>query len=281
MKKYPTSSITVRRMDFDFKNIPRYWINNSPFFTHILNSLSSTFPVGERFFVDSVRAFQDGLSDPKLKAEVRAFIGQEAMHAKEHEHFNAAIKAMGIDISFSENLVTKRMSFLKANTSKERQLAMTCALEHFTAILSEMVLTDPEFYNMVDPSVRHLWVWHAIEENEHKGVAFDVYQDQVNNYALRIQVMMLVTLFFMFNQTFFMARLVYRDKKHLDWKMWATGINQLWGNPGWFRKLIPSYLAYYRKDFHPWQHDTRALLEKWKADLDIDKHATVRRVSSS
>ena len=56
---HPEAGITVRRMDFEFREVPRYWADNDPHFTHLLNALSATFPEGERFFVDSVRLFQD------------------------------------------------------------------------------------------------------------------------------------------------------------------------------------------------------------------------------
>ena len=47
-----------------------------------MNALSTTFPDGERFFIDSVRNFQDQIKDPKLQKDIRAFIGQEANHGK-------------------------------------------------------------------------------------------------------------------------------------------------------------------------------------------------------
>jgi predicted metal-dependent hydrolase len=45
---------------------------------------------------------------------------------------------------------------------------------------------------------------------------------------------------------------------------WARGIWKYWGPQGAFTKLVPAYLDYYRPSFHPWQHDTRELLARWK-----------------
>ena len=85
--------ISVRRMDFEFTDIPRYWALNDPVCTHLLNALSLTFPDGERFFVDSVRALRDRVEDKARQKEISGFIGQEAMHSKEHETFNRCSKA--------------------------------------------------------------------------------------------------------------------------------------------------------------------------------------------
>jgi predicted metal-dependent hydrolase len=271
-RRHPRAPITVRRMDFDFTGVPRYWADNSPFLTHVLNALTATFPVGERFFVDSVRAFQDRITDPDLRAQVSAFIGQEAMHAKEHDSYNHYADAHGVDLAAIEKEIGARLDYLRKNMSPERQLAVTCAMEHFTAIMAEGFLSNPEMFDHLHPSMALLWQWHAVEENEHKAVAYDVFQQEVGDYWLRVRVMVLCTSMFLFNQTRFQLRLL-RDDGQLTPREWLRGMNRLWGRKGWFRAMIPSYFEYYKRDFHPWQHDTRALLEKWKARLALDANA--------
>lgn len=271
--KVAAPGLTVRRMDFDFEHLPRYWADGDPFLTHMLNALSATFPEGERMFIESVRAFRERVTDPELKKAVSDFIGQEAMHSKEHLAYNSYAKRHGIDLGFIEDFVTRRVAFIQGRFPPIRQLAITCALEHFTAILAEQILTTPEMYEKLDPIARELWLWHAVEENEHKAVAFDVYEQMGGSYALRVRVMLLTTYFFIAHQLWFQARLLRADGKLWDLGMWARGMNTLWGRKGWFRKLVPAYLDYYRRDFHPWQHDTRALLAKWKRELDLDAHA--------
>ena len=71
--------ITVRRLEFNPKAIKRHYFANSPLMSHFLTALSSTFPVGEQFFVNSVRNVRDKVSDPQLQAQIAAFIGQEAI----------------------------------------------------------------------------------------------------------------------------------------------------------------------------------------------------------
>lgn len=270
--KVEGSSITVRRMDFDFEKVPRYWADNSPFLTHMLNALSATFPVGERFFVESVRHYRDRITTPELKAQVSGFIGQEAMHAKEHDNYNHYARAHGIDLEAIENEIGGRIEFMKKNLAPERQLAITCALEHFTAIMAESFLTNPEMFEHMDPAMVKLWLWHAVEENEHKAVAFDVYQEQVGDYWIRVRAMAITTVMFTVNQARFQTRLLRADGE-LKPVQWLKGMNKLWGRKGWFRQMIPAYFEYYRRDFHPWQSDTRELLEHWKRELKLDEHA--------
>lgn len=270
--KVEGSSITVRRMDFDFEKVPRYWADNSPFLTHMLNALSATFPVGERFFVESVRHYRDRITTPELKAQVSGFIGQEAMHAKEHDSYNHYARAHGIDLEAIENEIGGRIEFMKKNLAPERQLAITCALEHFTAIMAESFLTNPEMFEHMDPAMVKLWLWHAVEENEHKAVAFDVYQEQVGDYWIRVRAMAITTIMFTVNQARFQTRLLRADGE-LKPVQWLKGMNKLWGRKGWFRQMIPAYFEYYRRDFHPWQSDTRELLDHWKRELKLDEHA--------
>lgn len=267
----PKSGITVRRMDFEFADIPRYWFNGDVLVTHLLNAMSATFPEGERFFVESVRAFREGITDPLLQKEVSAFIGQEAMHAKEHDTFNRYLEMTGLDMADVERRIKSNIDRARREAPPEFQLAMTCALEHFTAILAEQFLSKPELFENVDPQMRNLLIWHAIEETEHKGVAFDVFRSQVGDEELRIRVMRLVTFYFTMRNAMYTVRLMKSDGKLFSPSAWYKGIKTLWGKKGLFRGMLPSYLEYYERDFHPWQRDTRALVDEWKAKLKLDE----------
>lgn len=261
--------IPVRRMDFQFDDdIPTYWFGKDPFRTLLLTALSGTFPEGERFFVDAVRLFRDRIEDPALRQAVSGFIGQEAHHAKEHEAFNALMKRKGLPMPRIEAIVRQGLRYMREKLSPQRRLAMTCALEHFTAIMAELLLENPQLLEQMDPRVRALWIWHAIEESEHKAVAFDVYQETVKSYWVRVSQMAFNTLEFQFFITLHFTRLM-RHAGHLgNIPMIAKGLYELYVNPGWFRKLIPAYLDYYRPDFHPWQRDNKATLAFWRRELE-------------
>ncbi|PKM22025.1 MAG: metal-dependent hydrolase [Gammaproteobacteria bacterium HGW-Gammaproteobacteria-14] len=263
LRRTNQSDIQPRKMDFQFDpSLPRYWFAGDQFKTLLLTALSCTFPEGERFFVRSVRHYQKQLADPLLKEQVKGFIGQEAHHGNEHEAFNIFMEERGVPTKQVSDFVLNGLKMQGKWLSPERQLAKTCALEHFTAMLAELILEHPEFLEGMDDRMLPLWLWHAVEESEHKSVAFDVYQDQVNNYWVRTSEMAITTVEFIGFTIFhyFQLRAGMDDKR--DLRSVAKGLNWLVGKPGWLRRLGPSYLAYFKRDFHPSKRDSSALREK-------------------
>lgn len=262
-KKINQSDIQPRRMDFEFDpSIPVYWFDNDQFKSILLTSLSCTFPEGERFFVRSVRHFQKNIQDPLLREQVKGFIGQEAHHGNEHDVFNDFMESKGVPARKVDAFVKDGMKFLAKWLTPERQLAKTCALEHFTAMLAEMILEHPEFIKGMDERMVPLWLWHAIEESEHKSVAFDVYKDQVDSYWVRSSEMAFTTVEFIGFTFVHYWQLRNEMDDPTDWKSVQNGFNWLMGNPGWLRKLGKSYLAYYKRDFHPSKRDSKHLRQR-------------------
>lgn len=260
VKRLNKSDIQPRRMDFKFDpDLPLYWFDNSQFKTTLLTALSCTFPEGERFFVRSVRHYQPTLRSEKLKEEVKGFIGQEAHHGNEHEVFNALMQEKGMPTKKVEQFVYNGVRWQAKHISRERQLAKTCALEHFTAMLAETILEHPEFLKGMDERMLPLWLWHAVEESEHKSVAYDVYQEQVGDYWIRASEMALTTLEFTGFTIFHYLQLRAEMTDKRDWRSIRDGFNWLLGSPGFLRKLGPAYLSYYKRDFHPSQRDSRSL----------------------
>jgi len=264
--------MTIERRDvdleFDARVIPRDWCNADAFQTTLLAALSLLFPEGERFFVDSVKRYRTPALPPELARDVVGFIGQEAMHGKEHRAFNAMLHDHGYP---SAPIVDRRLRAfldeLRARMPPASQLAVTCALEHFTAMLAERLLADPRMAAEFDPSVRALWLWHALEEAEHKDVAFDVYRAIGGGYARRVAIMGLTTIvFFAVTARVHAALMRERGIWRRPWT-WRRGIARLWLYPGYFTRLVPAYLAYFSPRFHPSQRDARALLATWRERL--------------
>ena len=262
--------MTIQRRNVDFglsaQAIPRDWCHGDAYQTSFLNALSLLFPEGEKFFVDSVKRFRDAA--PGLEQEIAGFIGQEAMHGKEHRALNDLIVAHGYTSAPKIDAALRRfLRLVRKTLSGKSQLAATCALEHFTAMLAESLLTDERMRNDIDPAVRELWIWHALEEAEHKAVAFDVYQAAGGGYVRRVAIMLLTTAVFFAAQAIAHARLMI-DRKIL-WKpwTWVRGAARFWLWPGYFGRLVPAYLAYFRPSFHPNDRDTEAVLASWRDQL--------------
>jgi predicted metal-dependent hydrolase len=257
----------VRRPQFAFSeanDMPRYWWDNDPAKTLLLAALSASFPPGERFFIDSVRHYQDQITEPELKKAIKGFIGQEAHHSREHELMNGFLQERGVDLARLEREILGFMNLLRKHLSPERQLAHTVAVEHFTALMAEEFLLKYDALEQMDPRIAPIWAWHAIEESEHKAVAFDVYKAIGGSEFTRVTEMMIVSVLFPVFSAVHLVQLMKEDGQLGNMKSWLGAVNYMWGRPGVFRKLLPSYFKFYSPRFHPWDHDARGLVEKAK-----------------
>ena len=210
------ASFPVRRMNFDFNDVPEYWAKNSAGITHFMTALSALFPDGEKLFFDSVRAvrYHPAIKDNAvLQKEISAFIGQEAMHTHEHVGFNASAQKFGHDVDtldrHTDTVIQTTRKFMAklakpiGITQEMVDLTTTTALEHFTATIASQLLSNSHIQElMTDDTMKTMWLWHAIEENEHKAVAYDVFKGVFGKglraYALRTSslVISMVILFF-------------------------------------------------------------------------------------
>ena len=241
----------------------RWWMGGDPVATAFYNALSATFPKGEAFFVESVRAFRDG-ADPKLAAEIKAFVTQEVMHSREHVQFNKRAHEAGYDISKLEARVEWRLSITRARPPIVN-LAATMCLEHFTAILAHQLLKNPRHLGRADAESAALWRWHAIEEIEHKGVAYDTWLHATRawprskRWKVKAKVMLFVTRNFVVDRTLGTLWLLEQDGITGP-KAWARMLWFAWVRPGMLRRIIGAWFAFFLPRFHPWNHDDRGLI---------------------
>ena len=262
-----SSEMTIpgRKMTFAFRldDIPRYWNDNDAFKSTFMNALSCLFPEGERMFMEAVRAHQHRIHDDQLNEQIKGFIKQEAIHGNEHALYNDYLKKWGYPIDKINRFEKREKVWLKKWIPAAHRLAITCALEHFTAIMANQVLTDPRATEGMHPQFKELWRWHAIEETEHKAVAYDVYQQAVGSYWLRVLTMIQVTIMFCLRTSIYQAVFLWKDGQLFNPKTWWQGIRFYFLRPGLVRRILPEYLDYFRRDFHPWMHDNRELLQHW------------------
>jgi len=150
------TGITVRKLDFNPEKISRYYFARSPLMSHFLTALSSTFPVGEQFFVHSVRNVRDQITDPVLQTQIAAFIGQEAMHSKAHTEFNQAWRKDDYQLDNFQAWLERQNKHVR-NLPPKVQLAITSAFEHFTALLGGYILKHPEVLSTLDEDAMKLY----------------------------------------------------------------------------------------------------------------------------
>jgi len=248
----------------------RWWMGGDPVATAFYNALSATFPKGEGFFVEAVRMFRDG-ADEKLAREIKAFTTQEVMHSREHVQFNRRAIEAGYDLTPLEERVDYRLAITRAKPPIV-SLAATMALEHFTAILAHQLLAEPRHLRGADRDAADLWRWHACEEIEHKGVAYDTWLHATRHWTrwkrwkVKAKVMLYITRNFLVDRTSGALELMRQDGVSGP-QAWSKLLWYLWIYPGMFRKIAGAWFKFFVPGFHPWNEDDRRLLRTYDAGI--------------
>ena len=215
------------------------------------------------------------IQDPELKKAATAFIGQEAMHGREHEEYNEALFAVSKVAPKFERLVGGLLNWGKEKLPPSSRLSATIALEHFTALLAQQVLENEKLTKGQEPHFAAIWYWHALEETEHKAVAYDVWEAAMGRgpraYLERAGGQLLATAIFWALVTPTFLEVVREQGKLTDFAGWRKFMRYAFGEVGLIRRLVLPWADYFRPNFHPWDHDNRALLEQWKETLTSDE----------
>jgi predicted metal-dependent hydrolase len=244
--------------------VPWHWHGGRRSVTTFFDALSTFFPAGERFFIGTVRAYDGRVGDEALRGAVRAFCAQEGAHRREHARYNDMLAARAYPVAAMEARVERLLGRVSRWLPQRWQLAVTCSLEHFTALMAHMLLEDPRGLEGADPTMAALWRWHAAEENEHKCVAFDVFRAVGGTEVERIAIMALASVIFWAKLVEHQARMMAADGTALSPREWADLGWFLFGEPAMMARLIPYYVRYYTPGFHPRDIDSEALLTDWR-----------------
>lgn len=263
------ASFPVRRMDYEFQRVQKYWCNNDPIFTHYFTGLSTLFPEGEAYFVRSVRCFRKQIKNYELDQDIGAFIGQEAMHSKEHHAFHQSAKKYNLDPESLEKITGIVFKTIEKYFPKKWNLLLTLGIEHYTAVLVSYMMSDVNKM-ITDDTIRNLWLWHSIEEIEHKSVVFDLYQEiygnKLNAYVPRVLIytfgLVLVTMLTHISH----ISLIKSDKQLFNLKSWKNFL--VFGAKS-YSIFIPKLLEFYRFDFHPNDTNESELVELTKKKISL------------
>lgn len=258
--------VEVRRMRFPFEEtgFDRYWMDGSPFKSLFWTQLSTSFDAGERFFIDSARALKEHIDEPALHEELVEFCKQEGHHTFQHLKFDRMNAAMGIDVAGCERRYRWLLNRVRRRYSPLSQLAVTVALEHFTAGLASEVLANQKMSAGADPNVYVLWQWHAVEESEHKATCYEIYEAAGGGYARRVIFMPLAWTLIVGMSLFNTVVLLKNDRK-LFTRDTLSGLGYLFGRKGVLSSLLPSFLRFFKPTFHPWQEDNSRAVVEWHA----------------
>lgn len=248
---------------------PRYWFNNDPFKTHFFNAFFTTFPAGENFFVRSVQKYRHLIQDEKLQQEINDFSSQEGNHSHAHDLHADVLIRQGYKSIERDNKILDAALHVLNRFLPRFSLAVTIAIEHFTAILSHQVYKTPElFIEPVHEDFQPMFIWHAAEEIEHKGVAFDAYQVVDGSIIQRNIAMVLTTVAILMLIFIRIFPLLRKDGLAWKWRTWKEGLGFLFGRQGLFTLVLDHYKQFYRRDFHPWDVEDYDMITEFRKDYD-------------
>ncbi len=256
------------QVSFD-ASLPKHWFGDSAFLTHMLNTWTAIFPDAERYFVRWSKKALTQVSDPKIKKDIQGFIGQETMHATQHEKLWDLLRAQGYNLEPVIWTVRQfAFDWLEKALPDKANYALVAGLEHFTAMFGEIYFENTELVNQMHPEMRRLFEWHAAEEIEHKAVAYDQLLAIDDSYALRTGIMNMALVGFYLitfgNTLYFMAQ----DRSLFKPKEWLTIFDVFFGKYDLARKSFFKFLEYYKPDFHPWDNQNYHLAQKALASYD-------------
>lgn len=262
--------MTVRKnLNFLSESTPKYWFDNDPFKTRVGDALQLVFPDGERYFIESVRAYRKEITDDTLKAAVKDFIMQEAQHGIAHDKVNQRLKDQGIPVEGMLDFAKKGMRRMTQKYSREFNIANTAATEHLTALMAKCFFENKHTMKNVDPHMRGLMAWHAIEEMEHRAVCFDVMRDVADvdertRKTAMLQTSILFPLFTLYRADVMLKADGFNVLQRL--KMFRKGLPWLFGSDGILAPIKDDYMAWYEQDFHP---DNQSIIHSYDVWCDV------------
>ncbi len=271
----PQAFFPVRAPHFRFiatgdasKNpIPRAWADGSIYRTQRFNAFHMIFPDGEVFFIRSVQAFVPQIKDPQLLANVRAFVGQEGRHGREHSRFLDVLRTHGYEVDSWVSQFRRRLEWGLGFFPASWSLAGTAAGEHFTAEFARIALDGR--MDQHHPDLRGLFEWHSIEELEHKAVAFDVMRQVGIGYGTRMMGLALASYTIVVAWYRAAAHLRRQDKlSRAELKRGRKEVRER--KDLGLRHMLGAALRYARPGFHPNDEDDSALLATARNSLVLE-----------
>ena len=268
--KHQAAPVVRRHLNFNIDQVPRFWFGGDAFRTRMFDALSLAFPDGERYFIQSVRLYRDQITDPVLAQKVTDFIQQEAQHGIAHEKANQVLREQGMPLNDFLAKVNGQLNWMLAKAPPEFNISMTAAYEHLTALMAETFYQHKSTMDQVHPYVRAMFAWHAIEEMEHRDVAFDVMRDvaKVNDYGRRA-ALILGTVILVYFTLYRTNRMLQADgfSSLTRAKMFAKGLPWFLGRKGKLTAMRSAYMDWFKADFHPSQHPIIANYDVWVKTL--------------
>lgn len=270
------ANIPIRHFDFKFSpdELDVKFFMQKEWATAYFAALSIFLTYGEELVIETARHHRDQIKDPILKQRLTSLIGQEAIHSKVHEEYNETMIPNNLPVQLYRFLAEQVFNNTFLKFPQPLKLSMMAGIEHFTAVFAQYAMTHQDIFNhSLDEKTRALWLWHMLEESEHKDIAYDTYQVLSSNYSLRILgfFIALITLGVGVGAGALFLPFLRRPQNTLSLSFWREAKGSwdlLFGlKDGVFGSSLGHIFDYLRPSFHPNDHDTSELLDYFKKEL--------------
>lgn len=268
--------VPVRHMAFGFKaeEADDKFYLQAELASAYFEALSIFLTYGEDLVIETARHHRQFLTDPELKRRVTVLIGQEAIHSRVHNEWNEVLAQHRFPVSLYRFLGSKVFEYGFLRFPQPLKLSMMAGIEHFTAVLAEFMMKhEDHFFHSSDERQRALWMWHMLEESEHKDIAYDVYQTLSGRYPLRVIgfVLALITIIGLVPLAAVLIPPIRQPAKLVSLSYWrdvGRSARLLFGpRDGVYGSTLAHIFDYLRPDFHPNDHDTTALIRYYRERL--------------
>ena len=185
------TDLIVRKMRFAFADhdVPFLWNEQNPAFSSMANAVSFLAIAFEKMIGQMIPQALPLITDPEVAEEAQAFVRQEGQHSMAHrQHAKGLIKSYP---ALKETLdeVIAAFDDLTANTPLQYRLAYTADLEAtFTPAFKLMLDHDDTLFAPGDDRVASLFLWHFVEEVEHRSSALIIYNSVIDDPWYRMRV---------------------------------------------------------------------------------------------
>lgn len=266
-------TITPRMPDFSFsaEEVPANWHSEGAIISAFWNGLSCTTPALEAFFIRDMRRLEPLITDfPELQKELKAFVHQEACHAATHRRWNRLLADWGGPEERVENRTKKALNFIERWTTSRFRSVMVVSGEHFVGELGNVMISRPEVFGTTHEVMRDIWVWHGMEECEHKAVAFDAYTEVYGKglWSYLTRVAAFFTSSALVTYAMFMSTREFLQTTEGESREWRQLMRYLYGKGGLMSGRAGAFLAILKPSFHPWDYGSnKEVLDKYSNEI--------------
>ena len=184
------TNLQIRKIPFAFDDTtPFQWHRTNPDFAFLTNAIGVLAIAFERYIVAVMKQAKRVIDDPDIAAEADAFMQQEAIHARAHRLHVDALARRYPGLRDAVDTAIARFDALLEVHPLKFHLAYIASLEAtFTPFFKMLIDNRDKLFEPGERRVASLFMWHFVEEIEHRSSALIVFNAVVPKPWYRLWV---------------------------------------------------------------------------------------------